>query len=70
MAKHTPLHMATMRGNSRVVECLVGYGASLNAADSDEDTALHLVLDKKEVDAPSSETPELKKVSQCNLEFL
>lgn len=51
-----------MRGNSRVVECLVGYGASLNAADSDEDTALHLILDKKEVDAPSSETPELKKV--------
>ena len=42
--KHTPLHMAIMRGKSRIVEHLVGYGADLNAVDSDEDTPLHLVL--------------------------
>lgn len=75
--KHTPLHMAIMRGKSRIVEHLVGYGADLNAVDSDEDTPLHLVLNavdsdddtplrlilgRDEMDAPSSETPELMKV--------
>ena len=72
--KHTPLHMAIMRGKSRIVEHLVGYGADLNAVDSDEDTPLHLVLNavddtplrlvmgRDEVDAPSDETPELMKV--------
>ena len=80
--KHTPLHMAIMRGKSRIVEHLVGYGADLNAVDSDEDTPLHLVLKavddtplrlvlgRDEMDAPSDETPELMKVFYHDLTTL
>ena len=44
------------------MERLVGFGVNLNLQDSDGDTALHIALSRKAVDALSSETPQLKQV--------
>lgn len=56
------MHVAAFKGHPRIIECLVGYGANLNAADIDGDTPLHLVLDRMVMAAPSADTPELLKV--------
>ena len=61
--EHTPLHVAILKGYSRIIECLVGYGASLNVGDCDGDTPLHLVLDRDKMEALSSETPEMNEVN-------
>lgn len=45
--------MAIMKGKSRIVEHLVGYGADMNAVDNDEDTPLHLVLNAVDNDEDS-----------------
>ena len=56
--------MTVMKGNCRIVEQLVGCGASLSIADCDGDTPLHLLLIKMDVDKDFTDTPELKKVIQ------
>ena len=60
---HTPLHCAVIGGYGAIVEALVGYGADLNAADLEDNTALHILLIKKAA-KPSSEelTPYIVKV--------
>ena len=45
------------------MERLVGFGIDLDIKDSDGDTALHVALSRRSVDALSTETPQLKKVS-------
>lgn len=61
---HTPLHCAIIGGYSAIIEALVGYGADINAADLEGNTALHILLIKK-VAKPLSEelTPHIVKVS-------
>ena len=60
--KSTALHLAVHRGNSKVVERLVGFGSDLNTQDKDGDTPLHLALMKESADPLTDETPQLKKV--------
>ncbi len=59
---YTPLHAAAIKGYVRIIERLVGYGADLNIADSDGDTALHLTLGRDNMASPSQDTPEIVKV--------
>ena len=62
----TPLHHASQRGFSRTVEYLVGYGADINATDSDGNSALHTVTVLKDMAAPSVHSPQLQEVRiQC-----
>ena len=58
----TALFIACKEGNTRSVECLVGYGADLNIADELGNTALHFVLAKKNMKPLSDWTPHLNKV--------
>lgn len=59
----TPLHIAVHEGYSAFVEVLVGYGADINAATSDRgNTALHIVIARKNMRAPCVKTPQLLKV--------
>ena len=51
----TPLHLAAQRGYSRIIECLVGLGAAVNAKDSNNNTALHLVLSQSELFVQTTE---------------
>ena len=47
-----------------MVEALVGYGADINAADLEGNTALHILLIKKFAKPPSQElTPHIVRVS-------
>ena len=61
---HTPLHCTSIEGHGTIIEALVGYGADLNAADTEGNTALHIILIKK-VGMPPNEdlTPQIMKVS-------
>ena len=58
----TALHFAVHQGHSRITERLVGFGANLDAQDSDGDTPLHVTLVRETVDPLSADTPQLKKV--------
>lgn len=61
---HTPLHCAIIGGYGAIVEALVGYGADINAADLEGNTALHILLIKKAAKPLSEElTPRIVKVS-------
>ena len=60
---HTPLHLAILKGHSRIVERLVSCGADLAAVDLDGNTPLHLVLASGEMELLSADTPLLNKVS-------
>ena len=51
----TPLHLAAQRGYSRIIECLVGLGAAVNSKDSNNNTALHLVLSQSELFVQTTE---------------
>ena len=61
----TALHLSAARGYWSVVECLVGWGASLTIADYQGNTSLHLVTRAKNDNFLNS--PHLKMVnnSQC-----
>ena len=59
----TPLHMALLNGRSKIVERLIGYGASVNTVDADGNGTLHMILTRDTVEAPTSDTPRLKKVT-------
>ena len=58
----TPLHIAILRGHSKIVERLVGYGAGVNTLDEDGNNPLYMVLSMDAMEPPSDDTPELKKV--------
>ena len=60
---HTPLHLAILKGHSRIVERLVSCGAHLTAVDLDGNTPLHLVLASGEMELLSADTPLLNKAS-------
>ena len=45
----TPLHLAADKGYPDMAECLLDYGADVNAEDCDGDTPLHLSLQKQAV---------------------
>ena len=61
---HTPLHCAVIGGYGAIVEALVGYGADVNAADLEDNTALHILLIKKAAKPISEElAPHIAKVS-------
>ena len=58
----TPLHVAILRGHSKIVERLVGYGAGVNTQDEDGNSPLYMILSIDAMEPPSDDTPELKKV--------
>ena len=58
----TPLHIAILRGHSKILERLVGYGAGVNTLDEDGNNPLLMVLSVDAMEPPSDDTPELKKV--------
>ena len=58
----TPLHIAVHEGHVRIVERLVGFGADLNVATKEGNTALHLALGRKIMSEPDERTPFIKKV--------
>ena len=58
----TPLHMALARGNTRSVERLVEYGASVHAVDLDGCTPLHYATSRDIMEPPSEECPIIFKV--------
>ena len=61
---HTPLHCAVIGGYGAIIEALVGYGADVNAADLEDNTALHILLIKKAAKPVSEElAPHIAKVS-------
>jgi len=58
-----PLHIAAHEGHAAVVEVLVGYGADLNAADEEKgNTALHLIIARKNMEPIDASMPYLWKV--------
>ena len=60
---HTPLHCAAIEGYGTIIEALVGYGADINATDLEGNTAMHIILIKKNGKPPSEElTPQIVKV--------
>ena len=59
----TPLRFAVERGYSRIVEVLVGYGADVNMTCSDGHTPLHVVTTNKDMKKPTSQTPQLQRVT-------
>ena len=59
----TPLHVALLGGRSKIVERLIGYGAKVNTVDADGNGTLHMILTREAMEAPSSDTPQLKKVT-------
>ena len=65
----TPLHLAAHGGHTAMVERLVGYGADLNAATSQGNTALHLTLVRRNMAPPSLLSPHILEVSNtCTVE--
>jgi len=61
------LHIAIIKGYSKIVERLVGYGAGVNTQDADGNTPLHMILCKDAMEVPSDDTPELKKIHEVLL---
>ena len=59
----TPLHMAVGRGNTKSVEKLVMYGASVNAVDQDGCTPLYYLTSRAEgMEPPNEDSPMTYKV--------
>lgn len=61
----TALHVAVCNGYSHAVECLVGWGAALNARDQDGSTPLLLLARGEE--PMLAESPQLKEVGSKSL---
>ena len=59
---HTPLYVAAVEGYGRIVEHIVGYGASVNALTIEGNTPLHAIMNQKNMRPFSWSTPELQKV--------
>ena len=59
----TALHMALLNGRSKLVERLIGYGASIHTVDADGNGTLHMILTRETMEAPTIDTPQLKKVT-------
>ena len=59
---HTPLYVAAVEGFSRIVERIVGYGASVSAATVDGNTPLHVIVRLKNMKPFGQSTPEMLKV--------
>ena len=57
----TALHLAAEEGHWSVVECLVGWGATLSVTDARGNTPMHNVASNKKEAVP--ESPHLRKVS-------
>ena len=57
-----PLHIAAHEGYTVMVERLVGYGADLNYATPEGNTALHLALGRGCMAAPSALSPQILEV--------
>ena len=57
---YTPLHVAITQSYWSVVECLVGWGAALDPVGKKGDTALHVAINVKNAERPTS--PTLKRV--------
>ena len=59
----TPLHVAVGRGNTKSVEKLVMYGASVNAVEHDGSPSLYYLTSCGEgVDPPNEDSPMTYKV--------
>ena len=56
------MHVASIEGHSKIVERLVGCGADLNCVDVDGNTALNIILIKKDARPLTDKTPQLVKV--------
>ena len=64
----TPLHMAVGRGNTKSVEKLVMYGASVNAVDQDGCTPLYYLTSRGEgMEPPNEDSPMTYKVRHSSL---
>ena len=63
----TPLCLASDEGNCANIECLVGYGADIEAADSKGNSPLHFVLRNKNMKPLSQWTKHLNEV---NMSFM
>lgn len=59
---HTPLYVAAVEGYGRIVERIVGYGASVSAATMEGNTPLHVVMRQQNMRPLSRCTPEMLKV--------
>ena len=60
--KTTPLHRAARRACWSAVECLVGWGATVNPVDNAGNTPLHNVIRSKSCrDPESSQAKQVKK---------
>lgn len=59
----TALHVAAHEGYCAGIELLVGYGADLNIAVDDGNTALHLILARKNMKPLDCNTPYTLQVN-------
>lgn len=59
---HTPLYVAAVEGYGRIVERIVGYGASVSALTIEGNTPLHAIINQKNMRPLSRSTPEMQKV--------
>jgi len=60
--RSSPMHIAAADGNSELVELLLKHGASVDVADSDGNTALHLALKHYRPRATSSQVEAVNSV--------
>ncbi|CAI8033704.1 E3 ubiquitin-protein ligase MIB2 [Geodia barretti] len=60
----TSLHLAAHGGETAMLERLVGYGADLNCATREGNTALHFTLARKNMAAPSPLSPHILEVKK------
>ena len=70
MNGQTPLILAVDGGNTKCVQFLVGYGASISVANSTGNTLLHIVLGRKNMKPLSEWTTYLNEVGFCALTVL
>ncbi len=64
IAGHTALHLAAQKGNSRIVEVLVGFGANVNKSDGEGILPIHRAYLTTDITPLDEFTPQLKKVQK------